>query len=91
MPAQVHESILQFDYPERATAGLVERSVAREVGEIEGGRSRASVARDGATVTVRIRASDLTALRAAQNTWTSLVEVAERAAAAGDRFRETGR
>ena len=42
----------------------------------------AAVARDGTTVTVTITARDLVALRAGVNTWTTLVDVAERTAGA---------
>ena len=77
---------LRFDYGAEPRARTVERSVAPEVGDIDGERTRASVSRDGHSVTVAVRADDPTALRAGLNTWCSLVEVAERsaAAAAGD-------
>lgn len=82
-----HESEFVFAYDDADRARTVERSVRREVDEIDGDRSRAAVARDGATLTVTVEAADLTALRAGGNTWLSLVEVAERAAAAGERHR----
>lgn len=74
----MHETALSFAYRTPDAAGLVERSVRREVGEIDGDRTSATVARDGATVEVRIAADDLVALRAGLNTWLSLVSVAER-------------
>ena len=40
--------------------------------------------REGDRVVVTIEAGDLTALRAGQNTWSTLVEVAERAASVGE-------
>lgn len=89
MAAAPHEATLVFSYPDAATARTVERSVRREVDEIDGDRSRATVDRDVDTVTVTVAARDLTALRAGQNTWLTLVEVAERTAAAGARFRST--
>ena len=58
---------------------MVEASVGQEVGEIDDERSRATVAREGQTVTVEVEAADLVALRAAGNTWLSLAAVAERA------------
>jgi len=82
-----HGTDLVFDYGSPAVARVVERSVAVEAGDIEGDRSEASVERDGATVTVTVEAADLTALRAGNNTWLTLVEVAERAAAAARRER----
>jgi KEOPS complex subunit Pcc1 len=78
-----HSTVLVFTYDSVGVARTVERSVAVEAGDIEGDRSRASVARDGDTVTVRVDAADLTALRAGQNTWLTLVEVAETTAEAG--------
>jgi KEOPS complex subunit Pcc1 len=71
-------------------AALVATSLSQDVGAIGGDRSRTTVERSGATVTIDIAAADLTALRAAVNTWLSLASVAERvagqaAAWAGDR------
>ncbi|WP_058981131.1 KEOPS complex subunit Pcc1 [Halobacterium sp. CBA1132] len=80
-----HATELVFEYGSSAVARSVERSVAVEAGDIEGDRSDATVDRDGATVTVTVGAADLTALRAGNNTWLTLVEVAERVTdAAGD-------
>lgn len=73
-----HTAELTFDYETSADATLVERSVRQEVGEIDGDRATATVSRDGARLTVRVDAADLVALRAGLNTWTTLVEVAER-------------
>ena len=84
-----HAASLRFSYDDERRARAVERAVAVEVGEIpragdaadpDGGmaeRSRASVARDGRTVEVRVEAADLVALRAGTNTWARLVSVAE--------------
>ena len=76
----MHSTELVFAYDSAATARVVERSVAVEAGDIEGDRSEAAVSRAGDTVTVTVEARDLTALRAGQNTWLTLVEVAERVA-----------
>ncbi|MCU4740138.1 KEOPS complex subunit Pcc1 [Halobacteria archaeon AArc-m2/3/4] len=73
-----HDTTLEFDYDSPARARLVAESVAREVGEIDDERSQTAISRDGQTVTLEIRARDVTALRAALNTWFSLVDVAER-------------
>jgi len=78
----VHRTTLSFSYDSVARARLVERSVAVEVGEIAGHRTEATIDREGETVTVEVVADDLVALRAGQNTWLSLVEVAERVAEA---------
>jgi KEOPS complex subunit Pcc1 len=77
-----HGVALTFSYPDAESARLVERSVRREVDDIEGDRTRATLSRSGATLTVDVAADDLVALRAGLNTWCTLVEVAERSAAA---------
>lgn len=77
-----HDAVLEFDYGTRQAARRVEHSVRLEAGVIEGGRTAASVRREGATVTVTVEAADLVALRAGLNTWLRLVSVAERAASA---------
>ncbi len=74
-----HEATLVFDYPDPERARLVERAVEGELGEIDDDRTRATLAREGASVTVEVFADDLVALRAGLNTWTTLVEVAESA------------
>ncbi|WP_122089673.1 KEOPS complex subunit Pcc1 [Halalkalicoccus subterraneus] len=81
---RLHDASLRFDYDDQRRARLVERSVRPELEELADERSRASVSRDGATLSVRIEAGDLVALRAAANTWQTLIEVAERSAAAVD-------
>lgn len=82
MTAATHDALLEFTYDDAESARVVQRSVTQEVGEIAGDRTRAAVARDGTTVTVTVTASDLVALRAGVNTWTTLVDVAERTAGA---------
>lgn len=77
-----HEALLEFEYSSSESARTVARSVAVEAGDIEGDRSRATVDRAGATVTVTVAAADLVALRAGLNTWLSLVAVAESCAGA---------
>ena len=84
MTDRPHAATLTFRYPDSDAAGLVATAVSREVGEIDGDRSAAAVSRDGATVRVDVGADDLVALRAGLNTWSSLVEVAERSLEAVD-------
>ena len=79
-----HTAELRFSYETSAEATLVADAVSREVGEIEGDRSRAGLTREARTVTVTIDADDLVALRAGINTWGTLLEVAERAIAVAD-------
>lgn len=86
-----HRAELVFDYESPKRARLLARSVAQEVDEIEGDRTRATVDAREASVVVGVAADDLVALRAGVNTWTTLVEVAERAAAVGDRVRDPER
>ena len=81
----LHEAILEFEYDGQSRARVVAESVSREVGEIDDDRSRTTLERDGSRVILRVEARDLTALRAALNTWTTLVEVAERTIDVGTR------
>jgi KEOPS complex subunit Pcc1 len=80
MTAFSNETVLELTYDDESLARIVSRSVAREVGEIDDHRSETTVSRNGATVTFAVRARDLTALRAATNTWLRLATVAERTA-----------
>ena len=84
-----HDATLEFDYETPSRARLVAASVAREIGEIDDDRSRTTIDRDGSTVSIDIEASDVIALRAALNTWFTLVDVAERAAECGTTVRES--
>ncbi|PCR89858.1 KEOPS complex subunit Pcc1 [Natrinema ejinorense] len=78
-----HDATLEFDYETASRARLVAASVAREIGEIDDERSRTTIEREGTRVVVDIDADDVIALRAALNTWFSLVDVAERTADVG--------
>ena len=73
-----HETVLAVQYGTTARATTVERSLRPEIGDIEGERTRAALSRDGSVVIIEVGAADLVALRAGQNTWLSLVAVAER-------------
>jgi KEOPS complex subunit Pcc1 len=79
----VHDADLVFDYDTPEAAALVADSIGQEIGEIEGDRTTAAVRRDGSRLRIDIDADDLVALRAGLNTWTTLVEVAERMVEAG--------
>lgn len=76
-----HRTTFSFDYADAARASIVERAVRQEVDEIADDRSWTTVTRDGATLRVVVAAEDLVALRAGMNTWLTLTDVAERAAA----------
>ena len=78
-----HDATLEFEYETASRARIVAESVAREVGEIDDDRSATTIDRDGALVRVEIDAADVVALRAALNTWFSLIDVAERTADVG--------
>ena len=78
-----HETVLTLEYDAASDAAVVERSLEPEIGDIEGERTGAALSRDGAALRVEIEAADLVALRAGQNTWLTLVGVAERCAALG--------
>ncbi len=74
----VHDATLVFEYERERRARIVAESVRPEVGEIDDERSRTALRREGSAVEISIEARDLTALRAAANTWFTLVSVAER-------------
>jgi KEOPS complex subunit Pcc1 len=76
-----HEASFCFEYDTDEEAATVEQSLEPEIGDIEGERTGATLSREGDVVQVEIEAADLVALRAGQNTWLSLVGVAERCAA----------
>ncbi len=80
----MHAAELVFTYDTTEAATLVADAVGQEVGEIEGDRTRVTVRRDGASFVVDVSADDLVALRAGLNTWSTLVEVAERAVRAAE-------
>ena len=72
-----HDAVLTFPYTAERRARAVHDAVAVEVGQVDDDRARATVARDGRTVEVHVRARDLVALRAGTNTWVRLISVAE--------------
>ncbi|MCO8244638.1 KEOPS complex subunit Pcc1 [Haladaptatus sp. AB643] len=79
-----HDAFLEFDYDSEERAVTVFRSVEQEIGEIDDERSRTTVERDGKTMLVTVEAADLVALRAALNTWQTLIGVAEAVAGTAD-------
>jgi len=74
-----HETLLSITYANPERARRVERAIAPEVGDIDDDRSRTRLAREAAELRLTVEARDLVALRAALNTWLSLVSVAEAA------------
>lgn len=72
-----HEAVFEFDYESPAVASRVERAITPEIGEIDDKRSETTLDRDAHRLTITVEATDLVALRAAMNTWLSLVSVAE--------------
>lgn len=79
----MHAAELTFEYRSPTVAAIVADAVSVELGEIDGDRATATLQRQAATLHVEIDADDLVALRAGLNTWGTLVDVAERATAAG--------
>jgi KEOPS complex subunit Pcc1 len=75
-----NRTVLTLDYPDEPVARRVERSLRPEIGDIDGDRTTAELAREGATLRVIVQADDLVALRAGCNTWLTLASVAETAA-----------
>lgn len=84
-----HDATLEFEYETPSRARLVAESVTREIGEIDDERSRTTIERDGSRVAIEIDAADVIALRAALNTWFTLVDVAERTADVGEEILES--
>lgn len=82
--ARPHDATLSVTYDDERRARTVADAIAVEAGAIADvdARSRAAVEREGRRVSVRIDAADLVALRAACNTWSRLVSVAEELAEA---------
>ena len=78
-----HETSFSLEYDTESDAATIERSLEPEVGDIEGERTGATLSREADVLRIDIEAADLVALRAGQNTWLSLVSVAERCVAAG--------
>jgi len=74
-----HRTVFSFDFPDSARARRVERSLRPEVGDIDGDRTTATLAREGPTLRIIVEADDLVALRAGCNTWLTLSSVAETA------------
>ena len=74
----IHSATLSFVYPDEASACVVADAVAVEQDELDDDRAGAAVALRDRTVEVTVDASDLVALRAGINSWTRLVDVAER-------------
>jgi len=79
VPEYDHETLLLLTYTDPERARRVERAITPEVGDIDDERSRTRLDREAAELTLTIEARDLVALRAAANTWLSLVSVAEQA------------
>lgn len=79
-----HDCHLSVSLRDERRARLVERALAVEVDEIADARSTATVAREADTVSVRVAADDLVALRAGVNTWTRFLDTTEQVLAVAD-------
>ncbi|WP_435159574.1 KEOPS complex subunit Pcc1 [Haladaptatus sp. DFWS20] len=79
-----HDVRFDFEYQSAERALLIFRSIEQEIGEIDDERSQTTVERDGNVVVIHVSAADLVALRAAMNTWQTLVGVAERVSERGE-------
>ena len=62
---------------EQSIAQIIERSLSVEAADFQDDRSETVVDRNGEEVVIEIFATDLVALRAATNTWFTLLAVAE--------------
>ena len=72
-----HQTVFTLTYADPERARRIQRSLDPELGDIDGDRTRATLTRDGAVLTLTVEADDLVALRAGCNTWTTLTAVAE--------------
>ncbi len=57
-------------------AEAIASAIGPEVGAMDDGRSRTTLQRDAATLTLQIAADDITTLRAAMNSWCRLLSTA---------------
>jgi len=74
-----HEAVFFLEYDSQAAASRVARAIEPELGGIDDDRSSVRSEQTGETVQVTVDAADPVALRAATNTWLSLIRVAEQA------------
>jgi len=74
-----HETRLVCRYESAAGARRLQRALGPELADLVDDRSRARLSRSGDRLEVSVEATDLVALRAALNTWLSLLAVGERA------------
>ena len=74
-----HEAVFTFEYSSPECARRVSNAIEPELGDIDDDRSRVAAACAGCELRLTVAAADQVALRAALNTWLSLVGVAERA------------
>ncbi|MDR5656736.1 KEOPS complex subunit Pcc1 [Halodesulfurarchaeum sp. HSR-GB] len=73
----MHETTVELSYRSSDRAATIEAALRPEVGAIAGDRTAVSLDRNGTELQLTVRASDPVALRAGQNTWLGLLEVAE--------------
>jgi Uncharacterized protein conserved in archaea len=71
-----HRIVLSCTCASADVARIIAEAVRPEVGAVDDARSETVLEQDAGTVTVRIDAEDLTALRAAMNSWSRLVSTA---------------
>jgi len=76
--APPHETEIAVEYACESVAAHIVKALAPEVGQLDESRSQVSLTREASTVRVRIRAGDLTALRAGMRSWSRLLAVTER-------------
>ena len=69
-------TVFTLDYANEELAGRIERSLRPEIGDIDGDRTTAELAREGATLRVTVVADDLVALRAGHGELCDRVSVA---------------
>ena len=83
-----HEAVLSFAYESPEAAHRVADAIDPELSAIDDERSRVRADRQRAELELTVEARDPVALRAALNTWCSLVSVAESAGDVAPAARE---
>ena len=85
----MHEIVFTSSYQSPRAATLIESALEPEIGDIDGDRTTVDLTRSGSDLELRVEAADPVALRAGQNTWLGLLEVAERVEASVGRVDGT--
>lgn len=84
----MHETTVSLSSQSPDHARLVETALRPEAGDIDSDRTAVEISRTETVLELTIEANDAVALRAGQNTWLGLIEVAEEIHDIGRRFEQ---